>query len=94
MQNFVFSGDKLQKAGSYLGAAVLVGALRSDSSNGLNLVSAPALAKQLGVKVRTRDILFYNISTQSVDPLKTRLVWPITNVIKFQVKGNIQHVTI
>lgn len=46
-------GSSLSKAGSYLSAAVLTGLLASKAQNGLNLVSAPALAKELGVAVKT-----------------------------------------
>ena len=49
---YSISGSSLQKAGSFLGAAALVGLLGTTTSNSLNLVSAPALAKKLGVKVR------------------------------------------
>ena len=47
------AGPALKDAGSYLGAAVLVGLLKASSvSKGpLNLVSAPALATQLQLKV-------------------------------------------
>jgi len=44
-------GSAMNKAGSYLGAAALVGLLQSVSQGGLNLVSAPALAKDMGVQV-------------------------------------------
>ena len=50
-------GPSLKNASSYLSAAVLSGLLRSSSMEGggdgvsLNLVSAPALAKDLGIKV-------------------------------------------
>ena len=44
-------GDSLKSAGGYLTAAVLVGLLKGRSENGLNLVSAPAYAKELGFKV-------------------------------------------
>lgn len=46
-------GSGLENAASYLGAAVLVGVLRPKSQNGLNLVSAPAVAKEMGLKVST-----------------------------------------
>ena len=45
------AGSGLENAASYLGAAVLVGVLRPKSQNGLNLVSAPAVAKEMGLKV-------------------------------------------
>lgn len=45
-------GESLKKAGSYLSAAVMVGLLGSQSSNGLNLVSAPAHAKEMGLQVK------------------------------------------
>ena len=44
-------GSGLENAASYLGAAVLVGVLRPKSQNGLNLVSAPAVAKEMGLQV-------------------------------------------
>ena len=43
-------GDELSKAGSYLKAACLMGVLKPQTSNGLNLVSAPAYAKELGMQ--------------------------------------------
>jgi len=46
-------GATLAKAGSYLGAAALVGLLKPVSQNGLNLVSAPAFAKEAGIQVTT-----------------------------------------
>ena len=45
-------GESLAKAGSYLEAALAVGLLKNSTSNGLNLVSAPAAAKQAGIKVQ------------------------------------------
>ena len=45
------TGPGLENAASYLSAAVLVGLLRSNSQNGLNLVSAPAVAKEMGLQV-------------------------------------------
>ena len=45
------AGPGLENAASYLSAAVLVGLLRSNSQNGLNLVSAPAVAKDMGLQV-------------------------------------------
>ena len=50
-----FAGETLSKAGSYLGASLLVGLLKSSTSNGLNLVSAPAAAKAAGIKVKTQS---------------------------------------
>lgn len=49
-------GSGLEKAGSYLSAAVLSGLLSNTAGQGstLNLVSAPALGKQLGVKVESK----------------------------------------
>ena len=47
------AGASLKDAGCYLQAAVLVGLLNSQSQNGLNLVSAPALAKEIGIQVGT-----------------------------------------
>jgi len=49
-------GDSQKCAGGYLSASVLSGLLGNRSKGGdegarLNLVSAPALAKQLGIKV-------------------------------------------
>ena len=46
-----FSGSSLKEAGSYLKVAALVGLLKTQSQNGLNLVSAPGYAKQIGVEV-------------------------------------------
>ncbi len=48
---YIFSGSAVEKGGSYLSAAALVGLLRSGSKNGLNLVSAPAVAKEIGIQV-------------------------------------------
>ena len=44
------SGESLKSA-SYLEAAVMMGLLESQSKDTLNLVNAPALAKELGIKV-------------------------------------------
>ncbi|KAI0240729.1 D-3-phosphoglycerate dehydrogenase [Lamellibrachia satsuma] len=49
-------GSGLENAASYLGAAVLVGVLRPKSQNGLNLVSAPAVAKEMGLQVSTEHV--------------------------------------
>ena len=46
-----FSGSSLKETGSYLKVAALVGLLKTHSQNGLNLVSAPGYAKQIGVEV-------------------------------------------
>ena len=50
-----FAGESLKKAGSFMSAAVLAGVLKSNPAAGdgvtLNLINAPALAKQLGVEV-------------------------------------------
>lgn len=56
----VSTGSELEKAGSYLSAAVLAGYLRSSQAAGdgvaaLNLVNAPALAKQAGLQVNTSN---------------------------------------
>ena len=45
------AGGSLNGASSYLSAAVQMGILKSQSGNGLNLVSAPAAAKEVGIKV-------------------------------------------
>nr|KAG5693817.1 hypothetical protein BaRGS_004425 [Batillaria attramentaria] len=54
-------GAELEKAGSYLSAAVLAGYLRSSKAGGdagvsLNLVNAPVLAKQAGLQVTTSSL--------------------------------------
>ncbi|XP_038044890.1 D-3-phosphoglycerate dehydrogenase-like [Patiria miniata] len=46
-------GDSLKQAGSYLGAAVTVGLLRNSTSNGMNLVNAGVLAKEIGIQIAT-----------------------------------------
>ncbi|XP_033639770.1 D-3-phosphoglycerate dehydrogenase-like [Asterias rubens] len=46
-------GEGLKNAGSYLGAAVTVGLLKSATSNGINLVNAGVLAKEVGVQLAT-----------------------------------------
>lgn len=50
-----FAGTSLDKAGSYLSAAMLAGYLRStrsgDTDAPLNLINAPVLAKQAGLTV-------------------------------------------
>jgi len=56
----------LKNAGGYLSAAVCAGLLSSSSQaagdgSTLNLVSAPALAKKLGITVSTKLLLTYNI---------------------------------
>ncbi|XP_013409144.1 D-3-phosphoglycerate dehydrogenase 2, chloroplastic-like [Lingula anatina] len=43
----------MKKAGSYLGAAVLVGLLSEYSDNNLNLINAPPLAKEKGIQLST-----------------------------------------
>jgi len=43
-------GAALKQSGTYLSAAALVGLLRGDKVNSLNLVSAPARAKTLGIQ--------------------------------------------
>ena len=48
----MITGEGLKNAGSYLGAAVTVGLLKSATSNGINLVNAGVLAKEVGVQVR------------------------------------------
>eukprot|EP00918_Siedleckia_nematoides_P025332 GHVU01054678.1.p1 GENE.GHVU01054678.1~~GHVU01054678.1.p1 ORF type:complete len:530 (+),score=45.78 GHVU01054678.1:106-1695(+) len=47
----ITQGDDMKRAGSYLSAAVLVGLLKTQSGNGLNLVSAPAMAKDIGLQI-------------------------------------------
>jgi len=46
-------GAALKQSGTYLQAAALVGLLRGDKLNGLNLVSAPAKAKEMGLQIVT-----------------------------------------
>lgn len=52
----VTHGASLRKAGSYMKAAVMVGLLRPKSQNGLNLISAPAYAKEMGLQVGTEHV--------------------------------------
>lgn len=47
----ITQGPGMKKAGSYLSAAALMGMLKAQTQNGLNLVSAPALGKELGIQV-------------------------------------------
>ncbi len=53
----VWAGASLKSAGSYLAAAGMMGLLKPQSQNGLNLVSAPALGKSIGIKVRVHFAL-------------------------------------
>lgn len=61
-------GEGLKSAGSFLSAAVLSGLLGCSGQAGgegqtLNLVSAPALAKQLGIKVSTSPCYMFTVIT-------------------------------
>lgn len=61
-------GEGLKNAGSFLSAAVLSGLLGCSGQAGgegqtLNLVSAPALAKQLGIKASTSPCYLFAVIT-------------------------------
>ena len=59
----LFAGASLKEAGSYMKVAALVGLLKVQSQNGLNLVSAPACAKQVGLEVITYTTVILQLSS-------------------------------
>jgi len=87
-------GETLSKAGSYLGASLLVGLLKSSTSNGLNLVSAPAAAKAAGIKVETThsssaaDVPLVSIAVKKGEVAAVELSGTVTSGVPVLVSVN------
>lgn len=69
-------GDDEMKLKKFIHTAVLVGILTGQTKNGLNLVNAPTLAKEIGVQINESHM---NEETSAV----------IVKVDQYQIKGNL-----